>query len=146
MDLRLGVYCAKNNLVSLSELDIVLPQVKWSCVTLFTLIEPLGVGSSPVFRKIAKLFKYLLNAIDELVLELKSNTDSFSVPSKTKTSLLIRVDDYREEVVHFELVEVNSERGEEHVIQIEVRLNLSLCLEVRNPLQLIVVVDRVLSN
>ena len=133
-------------MVGLGKLDVIFPEIKLCSVTLFAFIKPFGVSSSPILRQVAKFLKDLLDTVDKLILEIKSNANSLRVPAKTEASFLLRVNDHREEIVHLELIKGNCELSEEHVVQIEVRFNLSLRLEVWHELELVIVQNGILGN
>jgi len=116
MNFRLRINCSENNLICLGKLDVIFPEIKLCSVTLTAFIEPFCVSSSPVFRKVTKFLENLLNAIDELILELKGDTYSLGVPTETKTCFHFRVYYHREEIVHFELIKCNSKLSKEHVV------------------------------
>ena len=103
-------------MVGLGKLDVIFPEIKLRSVTLFAFIKPFGVSSSPILRQVAKFLKDLLDTVDKLILEIKSNANSLRVPAKTEASFLLRVNDHREEIVHLELIESNCELSEEHVV------------------------------
>ena len=103
-------------MVGLGKLDVIFPEIKLRSVTLFAFIKPFGVSSSPILRQVAKFLKDLLDTVDKLILEIKSNANSLRVPTKTEASFLLRVNDHREEIVHLELIESNCELSEEHVV------------------------------
>ena len=63
-------------MVGLGKLDVIFPEVKLCSVTLFAFIKPFGISSPPILRKVAKFFKDLLDTVDKLVLEIKSNANS----------------------------------------------------------------------
>ena len=116
MDFRLGINCSENNLICLGKLDVIFPEIKLCSVTLTAFIEPFCIGSSPIVRKITKFLENLLDAVNELILELKRNTYSLCVPAETEACFHFRVYNHREEIVHFELIECNSKLSKEHVI------------------------------
>ena len=116
MNFRLWINCSKKNLICLGKLDVIFPEIKLCSVTLTAFIEPFCIGSSPIFRKVTKFLENLLDAVNELILELKRNTYSLCVPAETEACFHFRVYYHREEIVHFELIECNSKLSKEHVI------------------------------
>ena len=129
-------------LVVFSGLDIIFPDIKLCSVTLLALVEPLGILASPVLRQVTELLEHLLNTVDKLVCKSESDTDGLRVPTETEASLHFRVDNHWEEGVHLKLVKGDNELVVEEIVEVHVGFDLGLSLEVRLPLELVVLDDR----